>query len=264
MTTLTTAATAKVFQYELSDVLRSKWVIAYALFFLGLTEALFQFGSSSTGVLLSLLNVVLILIPLVSIVFGAMYLYQAREFIELMLAQPVRRGELFAGLYAGLALPLAGGFAVGVGVPFLLHGGGGPTLAMLLAVGVLLTFVFVALAFWLAVRFEDRVKGLGVAVGLWLVSAALYDGLVLALVTAFSAYPLEQPTIALTLLNPVDLGRVLLLLHFDVSALMGYTGAVFERFFGSALGTGLSLAALTVWLAVPLALGLRRFRRKDF
>ncbi|RMH52156.1 MAG: hypothetical protein D6685_16880 [Bacteroidetes bacterium] len=264
MTTLIPTATARVFQYEFSDVLRSRWVTLYALFFFGLTEGLFQFGGTGTGVLLSLLNVVLILIPLVGVVFGALYLYQAREFVELMLAQPVRRGELFAGLYAGLSLPLAGGFVLGVGVPFLLHGGGGTTLAMLLAVGVLLTLVFVALAFWLAVRFEDRVRGLAVAVGLWLAGAVLYDGLVLALVAALSAYPLERPMIALTLLNPIDLGRVLLLLHFDVSALMGYTGAVFERFFGSALGTGVSLAALGLWLVVPLGLGLHRFRRKDF
>ena len=59
----------------------------------------------------------------------------------------------------------------------------------------------------------------------------------------WSDYPLELPLLGLTLLNPVDLGRVLLLLQFDNAALLGYTGAVFERFFGSALGMPRRLAS---------------------
>jgi hypothetical protein len=42
--------------------------------------------------------------------------------------------------------------------------------------------------------------------------------------------------IILSALNPIDLGRILFLMKFDIAALMGYTGAVFQRFFGSGLG----------------------------
>lgn len=259
--------TARIIRYVLSDVLRSRWVLAFAVFFLLLTDALFRFAGSGAGVLLSLLNVVLVLLPLVGLVFGTMYLYGARSFIELLLAQPVARRRLYAGLYAGLALPLAAAFVVGVALPFGWHGaaaGAAATLALLLGAGVLLTFAFVALAFVVALRFEDRAHGLGAAVLLWLLSAVVYDGLVLVLASALADYPLERPLIALTLLNPVDLGRVLLLLQFDVAALMGYTGAVFERFFGTSLGLLVSLAALLAWTAAPFALGASLFRRKDF
>ena len=64
--------------------------------------------------------------------------------------------------------------------------------------------------------------------------------------------------------NPVDLARVLMLLRFDVPALMGYTGAVFERFFGGAGGTLAAISALVLWTVGPLLLGARSFRRKDF
>jgi Cu-processing system permease protein len=70
--------------------------------------------------------------------------------------------------------------------------------------------------------------------------------------------------LVLTLLNPVDLARTLLLLSFDLTALMGYTGAVFERFFGSALGIASAAGALLLWTAIPALLGLRSFTRKDF
>jgi Cu-processing system permease protein len=261
-------AAVKVFRYELQDLRRSRWILGYALLLLVLTDALLRFGGGGPRAVLSLMNVVLVFVPLVSIVFGTMYLYGARDFIELLLAQPVGRTALFAGLYGGLAAPLAAGFLIGAGLPFLWGGAGdgslaGP-LAMLLAAGVLLTLVFTALAFLVSLLFEDRAKGLGSAILVWLAATALYDALLVLVATTFSDYPLELPLIGLTLLNPVDLGRVLLLLRFDTAALMGYTGAVFERFFGSRLGVGLALAALGLWCAAPLLLASRRFRRKDF
>jgi hypothetical protein len=74
----------------------------------------------------------------------------------------------------------------------------------------------------------------------------------------------RRPLIGLTLLNPVDLARVMLLLQFDTAALMGYTGAVFERFFGTLFGIAIAGGALLLWTLAPLALALARFRTKDF
>jgi Cu-processing system permease protein len=259
---------AKVLRYELQDLRRSRWVFGYALLLFALTDAVLRFGGGGPRALVSLLNVALVLVPLVSIVFGTMYLYGARDFIELLLAQPVRRSQLCAGLYAGLAVPLTLAFVLGVGLPFLWEAWGedavaGP-LAMLLGVGVLLTLVFTALAFLVSLVFDDRARGFGAALLLWLAATALYDAVLVFVATAWSDYPLEAPLLGLTLLNPVDLGRVLLLLRLDTAALLGYTGAVFERFFGSAQGIAIAGAALLAWCAIPLGLAARRFQRKDF
>lgn len=252
--------------YELRNLARSRWLFGYALLFLLLTDALFRFGGSGDRVLVSLGNVVLLVIPLVSLVFGTMYLYHAREFIELMLAQPVGRRELFVGLFGGLGLPLAGGFVLGTGLPFLFHAGlnGLGAAGTVLSTGLLLTLVFTGFAFLIALRFPDRAVGLAAAIGLWLFAAVLYDGLLLLGIALFSAYPLEGPVLVATLLNPVDLGRVLLLLRFDAPALSGYTGAVFQRFFEGGSGALVLLGTLLLWLVLPLSLGLRRFLRKDF
>lgn len=260
--------TLKIVRYQLSDVLRSRAVIGYALFFLVVTEALLRFGDGGTRALLSLINVVLLLVPLVSIAFGTVYAYDAREFTELLLAQPIRRRQLFAGLYLGLAVPLSAAFAAGVGLPFAIHGtlDGAElrALLMLLGIGIALTCVFTAMAYVLAFRWEDKVRALGAAIATWLVLAILYDALVLILAVTLSAYPIERAMLGMMLANPVDLARVILLLQFDVSALMGYTGAVFQSFFGSAGGFATALAALTVWITAPVALGARAFQRKDF
>jgi Cu-processing system permease protein len=256
-----------VLRYVLRDVARGRWVLLYAAFFGVLTFGLVAFGGSGSRALLSLVNVVLFLIPLVGLLFGTIYLYNARAFIELLLTQPVARTALYAGLYGGLTLPLAGAFLIGTSLPFAFTGLEAAALRpllVLLGVGVLLTLIFGALAFVITTVFLDRVKGLGMALLVWIGATLLYDGLVLLLLNLFSDYPLEVPTLVLMLLNPVDLARVLLLLQFDISALMGYTGAVFARFFGHMLGLVVALGVLVCWIVGPYWFGRRRFGQMDF
>lgn len=249
------------------DVSRRRWLIAYMLFYLVTTDLLVRFGGSGGRAVLSLANVVLGLVPLVSVVFGTMYLYHAREFIQMMLAQPVGRRALFLGLYGGLALPLAGAFLIGVALPLAWHGAfsdAAAPVAVLLAVGASLALIFTGLAFVIALACQDRAAGLAVAILAWLGATALYDGIVLLAIVILRDYPLERPLLTAMLANPVDLGRVLLLRQFDLGALAGYTGAAFERFFGTTSGTLWSVAAIAMWSAAPFLIGLRQFSRKDF
>lgn len=257
----------KILRYQLQDVARSRGVLIYLLLLMLTTDLLLRFGGGGPRAVISLLNVVLTLVPLVAVVFGTMYLYSAREFIELLLAQPVGRRNLFLGVYGGLALPLAVGFALAVFLPFLWHGAavaaGGALLALILA-GVLLTLVFTAVAALSALASDDRARGLARALAAWLACTVVYDAGVLLVVMLFGNASLERPLLGLVLLNPVDLARVLLLLRLDVAALMGYTGAVFSRYLGSTTGSALTVAALLFWTVAPLALAARRFGRKDF
>lgn len=254
--------------FQARDVMRSRWLAAYGIFFLVVTEGLLRFSGGDARTILSLSSIVLYVVPLVTLVFGTVYLYNAREFIELLLAQPVNRRGLFLGLFAGLAAPLLMAVVVGAGLPFLLHGFDDPAqrmmLVALLGTGVALTLVFTAVAFCISLWTEDRLRGLGAAIGVWMLAAIIYDGLVMAAVAAFSDYPLERPMLVLTLANPIDLARVTLLLQLDVSALMGYTGAVFQQFLGGVAGTVVAGTALLAWIVVPFSLGLRAFVRKDF
>ncbi len=257
----------KIIGYVFNDLLRSKWLISYGLFFWLATDLLMRFGGSDARAVISLMNIVLILVPLVALVFGMIYLYNAREFIELLLTQPVDRTRMFFGMYLGLSLPMTLAFLLGVAIPLAYFGGpgeGGGAFLNLAVSGSALTMIFSALAFLFSTRFEDRIKGLGSAVMAWLVFVLLYDGLIMLLLFVFQDYPLENVSIVLSLLNPVDLGRVFMLLQLDISALMGYTGAAFSRFFGSTLGVFIALASMLVWMALPLWFGQRRFRLKDF
>ena len=258
----------RVARYQARDVVRSRWLAACAIFFFVVTEGLLRFAGGDARTILSLASIVLYVVPLVTLVFGTIYLYGAREFTELLLAQPVDRRQLFFGLYLGLTIPLVLALLAGVSAPFLLHGVDHPAqramLVTLIGAGVALTRIFTAIAFCIALWCDDRLKGLGVAIGVWMLCAIVYDGLVMALVAAFADYPLERAMLAVTLANPIDLARVSLLLQLDVSALMGYTGAVFQQFLGGALGAVVASIALALWIVGPLVAGVRTFRSKDF
>jgi Cu-processing system permease protein len=226
------------------------------------TFAMFQLDSDSGKVVLSLLNIVLMVVPLVSIVFSTIHFFNSYEFIELMLAQPMRRSTIFVSEYLAVAMSLGMAYLVGVGVPLMLFGLS-PSALTLLFTGLVLTIVFVSLAFLSSVLTRDKAKAIGIALLFWFYFSLIYDGLLLWVVYSFSDYPLEKVTLALIAFNPVDLARIIMLLQLDISALMGYTGAFYQEFFGSSLGMVFSSATLFVWIALPLVFALRIFNSKD-
>lgn len=259
--------TSKILKYEIHNTIRSKWVILYTLFFFLVGYSLFSFTGDVNKAYISLMNIVIFIVPLVSLIFGSIYLYNSREFMEMMLSQPIDRKSLFSGLYFGTALPLSSAFVVGILVPYLLFSrveNQVDGLIVLLLTGVALTFIFTAVSFLISVLQDDKAKGLGLSILIWLILAVVYDGLVLFIVYYFEDYPLEKIMIALSIINPIDLGRILFLIKFNVSALMGYTGAVFKEFFGGYLGMAISFFFMLMWIIIPFYLSTRYFKRKDF
>jgi Cu-processing system permease protein len=252
----------KITKYVLLDILRNKILLSYTGLLLAVSLSVFNLEDNPTKGILSLLNIVLIVLPLVSLIFSTIYVYNSAEFIELLVSQPLRRTRLLLSLFSGLASSLVLAFLIGAGLPILIYNPS-PAGLLLVVTGVALTIIFVALAVLASVITRDKARGIGIAILLWFYFALLFDGLVLFLLFQFSDYPLEKPSIALSSLNPIDLGRILILLRLDVAAMMGYTGAVFKAFFGSATGTLYAASVLLLWMVIPLCLAIRRFNRKD-
>jgi Cu-processing system permease protein len=214
------------------------------------------------------MNVIIILVPLIGTIFGVMYYYNSREFTELLLAQPIKRNSIFLGQYLGIALSLSFSLLFGIGLPFVIYGlfssGAIWDFSLLLVTGVFLTFIFVALAFTISLSNENKIKGFGYAVLMWLFMAVIYDGIFLMTLVFFDDYPLDKVSLIGTMLNPIDLSRTLILLKLDIFALLGYTGAVFKQFFGTRMGLFVSIAVLSLWTLIPVYRILHKAKRKDF
>jgi Cu-processing system permease protein len=69
--------------------------------------------------------------------------------------------------------------------------------------------------------------------------------------------------LVISALNPVDLGRIYIMLKMDVSALMGYTGALYKDFFGGGWGMLFTTGIMFLWVVLPLWVSVRYFKRKD-
>jgi len=252
----------KIIKYVMTDILRNRIVLVYTVFLLVTSFSVFSLEDNNSKGLLSLLNIILLIVPLVSIIFSTIYVYNSAEFIELLVSQPLKRKAIWLSLFTGLTGSLSIAFFIGAGIPVIIYQANAIGF-MMIGVGILLSVIFVAVAMLAAVQTRDKAKGIGVAILLWLYFSILFDGLVLFLLFQFADYPMEKAMIGISTLNPIDLSRILILLHMDVSAMMGYTGAIFKDFFGTGTGITISFGVLLLWGIVPVWLATRKFNRKD-
>lgn len=246
----------------LLDILKSKIVLAYTFILAILSWSSFALEDNSAKGILTILNVILFTVPLVSILFATIYLYNSSEFIELLLSQPIKRRKIWISLFLGLSFSMILAFFVGAGIPLLLNSPDSIGIMMLLN-GCLITVIFTALAFLSSILTRDKAKGIGIAIMTWLFFALLFDGLVLFLLFQFQDYPIENAMVGITAFSPIDLARIQILLHLDVSAMMGYTGAIFKDFFGTSTGLIVSFFLLSLWAIIPFFISLKKFNRKD-
>lgn len=252
----------RVIKYVFYDILRTRFILFYTLLLVVSTFALYHLEGDPGKVTMSLLNIVLMVVPLVSIIFTTIHFYNSYEFIEVMLAQPISRKVVFISEFLAVAFSLCGAFFVGITMPMLIFGISASGLSLIFT-GLSLTMVFVAMAFLASVLTRDKAKAIGIALLFWFYFSLIYDGFLLWFVYAFDDYPLEKITLTLIALNPVDLARVIMLLQLDISALMGYTGAFYKEFFGSSGGMLFSSGILFLWIVIPFLFALKVFSKKD-
>lgn len=252
----------RILKYIALDILKNKIVIAYTIMLALFSWSAFGLEDNASKGLLTVLNIVLLTVPLVSVLFSTIYVYNSNEFIELLVSQPVKRSMIWKSLFVGLSISLSAAYLIGTGIPLLLFADFGTALIMLIA-GVFLTIIFVAIAFISSILTRDKAKGIGISIMLWLYFALLFDGLILFLFFQFADYPIEKVVVLLSAFSPVDLCRILILLRLDISAMMGVTGAVVQKYFGSDWGLVLSFILLSLWIIVPFLISLRKFKFKD-
>jgi len=263
---------------EYRRALESRWLFGFAALLAVLIVGLSYFGLAQSReigfqgfarVTLSLMNLVLFVVPLMGLLLGVASITSGSGTLPLLLAQPVARGEVFLGKYVGLVLALSAAQAVGFGaggVVIAVQAGAEQIRGFVVLAGLsfVLGAVTLAAAMLLAVLWPDRLKATAAALGLWLLMVVAYDLALLGATAMLSGVPLQAILFPALLVNPVDLVRVLTTLATGSGALFGPTSAVLVQMFGTRGGITLGLAVLMLELTIPLALGVWRFRRRDW
>jgi Cu-processing system permease protein len=265
---------------ELTLALRSRWIHVFAIVFGGLALAIAASGYALSGgsgmqdfarTAASLLQLVLLVVPLATLVMGVLALTPERGGAELLFAQPVRREAVLAGMLLGLFEALTAAQAVGFGaagvIIFLQTGNEGVVGFLLVgASAVLLTAIFLALAAVISVGQigRKRVRALSWALVAWCVFALGFDIAVLGLATVLRSGQASRLLVVSALINPIDAVRTGTLLGLEGTAAFGPASLALLRFTGgphsAAAIIGLSL---TLWIAVPAALSMWRVSRID-
>jgi Cu-processing system permease protein len=263
---------------EYRRAIESRWLFGFAALFAVFVLGLSFFGLAQSGevgftgfarVTLSLLNLVLFVVPLVGLLLGVTSVTGSADSLSMLLAQPISRAEVLVGKFAGVTAAIAAAQLLGLG------GGGlvvainaGPDqlggFAVLCAASLALAVLSVATALAIASVWPDRLKATGAALALWLLLVVAYDLGVLGATTMFRGVGLQAVLLPALLLNPVDLARVLVTMAVGRGALFGPTAAVLARTLGTAPGIAVAMAALALQTALPLAVALRVFRRRDW
>lgn len=250
-------------KYILRDIIRSKFLLFYTVSLLLISLGIRYINRDDTKTFITVLNIIIYLMPLINLLFTSLHLYNSREFIETILTYPISRSTIFFAEYISIAAGLSVSFIVGIILPLLIY-----TISSLivwyLISGIFLIYIFTAVSFLSVVAFEERLKGIGSLIGIWLLMSVVYDGIIMILYFLLSDFPLDKTSLVLVCLNPVDLSRIFILMNLDISALFGYTGANFIKFFGAPYGMFISVFVSFIWIITPLMLALKKFANKDF
>lgn len=249
-------------KFVISDIMRNRIILFYLLMLCLFSWSIFSLEDNTSKGIMSLLNIVLLTVPLVSIIFSNIYMYNSAEFIELLVSQPVKRSTIWKSIFIGLSVALMAAFFIGIGIPVLFFVPG-LTGATFIVTGMLITAIFVSIAMLCSILMRDKARGIGLSIILWLFLSLIYDGLVLFFMFQYADYPIEKPMAILSALNPIDLARIQVLLQVDVAALMGYTGAIFKKMFGTLSGYLISFVLMCLWIWIPFWFSLKLFNKKD-
>ncbi|MBK7961031.1 MAG: ABC transporter permease subunit [Bdellovibrionales bacterium] len=176
-------------KYELMNVLRGKWLFLYALMFSGIAYSIGHLGGDTMKAALSLMNLVILVTPIVSILYASIYWYNADGFTTLLLTQPLRRWGIFVSRWIAIALTLSLCFVAGTALPFFIQQTLTGPLVTLLLLGTALTFAFTSIGLLISVLFNDRMKGIGAAFLLWFYFSIVHDGLVFSQWSFFANTP---------------------------------------------------------------------------
>ena len=265
---------------ELVLALRSRWTQIFAVVFGVLATSVAGAGyvlSGGHGVqdfartAVSLVQLVLLLVPLTTLVIGVMSLAPERGAAELMFSQPVPRRTILLGKLLGLFQALAAAQAVGFGVAgAIVHGQSGPEglggFLLLVLASLVTTAVFLGIAALLSAGAvgRKRTRALALALVVWFVAVVLFDVAALGLASLLPSGPASRVVMVAAIVNPLGAIRTGTLLGIEGTAAFGAASLALLRFTGGAMGAGVVLGlSLLFWLVVPTVLAVIRLRRAD-
>jgi Cu-processing system permease protein len=219
----------------------------------------------------SLVQLVVLLVPLTALLLGVLALASDRGNAELLFSQPVSRTTILLGRVLGLYQALISAQALGFGAAGLViysQAGedGVAGFLVVVAAAFVLTGVCLGLASLIAAGNigRRRSRALALALVIWLVLVVLADLAALGAASLLRSGSASRLLITAAIVNPVGAVRTAALLLIEGTAAFGSASLALLRFTGGPVRAGLLLAgSLVMWLGLPFWIASRRLSRAD-
>jgi len=266
-------------RHELLLAARSRWLQWFAVIFAVLALLVAASGYVLSGgyglqdfarTAVSLVQLVLLIVPLAALVFGSLALSPDRGAAEILYAQPVPRSTILAGRVIGLFLALAAaellGFGVaGLAVQYYSGPSGAAQFLVVVALALALTAVFLTIAAALASGEPGRrARTLAISLAVWFVAVILFDLAALGVASLLRSGAASRVLMTAALLNPVDAGRTGAYMAIEGSSAFGAASLALLRFTGGERAVAaLVTVSLVLWTVVPGWIAARRLARAD-
>lgn len=252
-----------LFKYELVTLALSRWFLVYLGGFNIILFTLRYFSNSNEQLFVSIFNVILYYHFITLLLFSILAWQNNSKFTFFIMTQPVSRANVFLSRFGSFCLGVTIATALSLlGQLFFYFDS--VEIFRLLAAQLVLEIIFIGLGFFLAIKIQEHLKAIAVAMGLILFFALLLDGLNIWIIINYSRYPLERILFFLCALNPLTLVKFQAMALETTSLWTGYAGLVLQRAWSSGLIQGVTLTVLSLWIVVPIALAWKTFARKDF
>lgn len=265
---------------ERTLAVRSRWTQIFAAVFTVLALAVAGSGYILSGgyglqdfsrTTVSLVQLVLLLVPLSALLLGVMALLPDRGNAELLYSQPIPRAAVLLGTMAGLFEALVAAQAIGFGAAGLaIYSQAGEqgvgSFVALVAMSAALTAVFLAIAALISAGTfgQRRARALAIAIVVWFVAVVLFDVVAIGAASLLRSGHASRLLIVAALVNPVDALRTGTLLAIEGTAAFGASSLALLRFTGGAQGAAaLIVASTAAWILVPTWLASRRLAHAD-
>ncbi len=260
---------------ELSDKLKSRWVIVIGSGFALFTLVISYFGGAPAGVtgfmsldatIASLTSLVTYFIPILALTLGGGIIADEQEkgTLGIYLASPISVGEFIIGKFAGLVIALVLSIVAGLGVAgiMLFFKTGTEAIGTFLVFiinSVLLGVTFLSVSFLISIVFYERTKVIALTICIWLLFTILYDlGLIGLLIVTKGSIGTEAFSMLL-LLNPVDIYRILNFISIgEFQVLIGLASVEFPTYIRTSMLWGISM----IWIIAPLGISYYYFKKK--
>lgn len=266
-------------QKELCDALRNRWFLLYTAAFVGLSLALSYMSLAGAGIAgfagfgrtaASLINLVLLIIPLMALTVGAQSLAHEQEqgTLAYLLAQPVTRAEVFAGKYLGLAMSLLASVGLGFGIAGIVlavSDGAGSPAAYVGLMGRTYLLSLAMLSVGVLVSVMSKRAGVAIGGGLFLWLAFVFLGDLGLMGTALTMRLSVGQLLWLSLLNPLQVFKMAAILDINATLdLLGPAGIYAMQEYGQRL-RAIFLALMAAWIVLPVLAAYAHFQmRGDF